>query len=209
MSDTQCKICKGAGEKLFLKGERCFTPKCSFDRKAQAPMQRRSGKRRRTITEYGTQLREKQKVKNVYRIREKQFAKYVKDSIGGGQMTSPTERLYENLEARLDSVVYRVGFAGSRYAARQMVSHGHITMNGRKVDIPSYRTKAGDVISVRDGSKSNALFSTLGDRLQKHKTPDWLRVDIKKLEGSISGKPSHENADMDFNLTSVIEFYSR
>jgi len=154
MEDKKCKICRRAGEKLFLKGERCFTPKCSFERKPYSPGKRDSERKHRsTVTEFGTQLREKQKVRNVYRISEKQFANYVKRA--SESKGNPSEKLFEELESRLDSTVYRLGFAKSRSESRQIVAHGHIMVNGRRVSIPSYEVRIGDKLTVRGGSVGN------------------------------------------------------
>lgn len=209
MIDKKCKICRRAGKKLFLKGDKCFTPKCVFEKKPYAPgMPDSARKHRKTFSEYGFQLREKQKVKNIYRVSEKQFSNYVKEA-SARQGVNPADRLYENLELRLDSAVFRIGFAQSRSLARQMVSHGHITVNGRKVDIPSYKLKKGDVLGVRDGSKEKSLFTDVVARLEKQNTPSWIKVDSAKIQGIIQGVPKLDKSEVIFNLTSVLEFYSR
>jgi small subunit ribosomal protein S4 len=209
MIEKKCKICRRANKKLFLKGEKCFTPKCSFEKKPYAPgMPDSARKHRKTFSEYGFQLREKQKVKNIYRIKEKQFSNYVKDATSK-HGTNPAESLYENLESRLDSVVFRAGFADSRSLARQIVSHGHITVNGRRVDVPSYRIKKGDVFEVRDNSKNKTLFSNLAEKLKKQTVVPWIKIDPIKLSGTIQEKPIFSKEDVNFNLTSVLEFYSR
>src|SRR3989344_2189700 len=143
ITDQKCKKCRRAGEKLFLKGERCFTPKCAIERKPYPPGRLLSEKKHRSsVTEYGTQMKEKQKVLNTYRITEKQFSNYVKEA-SGKQGVKPAEHLFETLESRLDSTVFRTGFAGSRSLSRQMVAHGHITVNGRRTTIPSRQLKVG------------------------------------------------------------------
>lgn len=209
MIDKKCKICRRAGKKLFLKGEKCFTPKCVFEKKPYAPgMPDSARKHRKTFSEYGSQLREKQKVKNIYRVSEKQFANYIKEA-SSKQDVSPAERLYENLETRLDSTVFRAGFAPSRSLARQIVSHGHITVNGRKLDIPSYKIKKGDVLEVREGSKNKPLFADVSSRLEKQNVPTWIKVDPVKGQAVIQGIPKLDQGEVIFNLTSVLEFYSR
>ncbi len=209
MIEKKCKICRRASKKLFLKGEKCFTPKCVFEKKPYAPaMPDSARKHRKTFSEYGFQLREKQKVKNIYRVSEKQFANYIKEaSLKSG--VSPAEKLYENLESRLDSTAFRMGFAASRSLARQIVSHGHITVNGRKVDIPSYRIKKGDVLGVREGSRKKPLFAEVSSQLEKQNVPSWIKVEPAKAEGVIQGIPKLDQGEVIFNLTSVLEFYSR
>lgn len=209
MIDKKCKICRRASKKLFLKGEKCFTPKCVFEKKPYAPgMPDSARKHRKTFSEYGFQLREKQKVKNIYRVSEKQFANYIKEASSKHDV-SPAERLYENLESRLDSTVFRIGFASSRSLARQMVSHGHITVNGKKLDIPSFKVKKGDVLEVREGSKKKSLFSELPTSLEKQNVPNWIKVDLGSMSGTIQGIPKLDQGEVIFNLTSVLEFYSR
>lgn len=207
MQDTKCKICRRSGEKLFLKGDRCFTPKCAFERKPYAPGKRDSERKHRsTVTEFGIQLREKQKVRNVYRVSEKQFASYVKRA--SSQPGSPSENLFEELERRLDSVVYRLGLAKSRSASRQIVAHGHILVNGRRVTVPSYKVNVGDVLGIRAGSLSNGLFANAAKE-GKTPVPLWINFDPKKNEAEVRGKPVFDKGSSEYNLTSVIEFYSR
>jgi len=209
MMDKKCRICRRAGEKLFLKGEKCFTPKCVFNKKPYAPGKPDSEKKHRsTLTEYGKQLREKQKVKNTYGVMERQFANYVEAAIAK-KGVSPADMLYQSLEARLDNTVFRMGLAASRALARQMVSHGHIVVNGRKVTIPSYRVAVGDVVSVREGSRTSKLFTELGPRLEKHKTPSWMTLEPQKLEAKVSGNPGADKGELALDLGAVVEFYSR
>lgn len=209
MIDTKCKICRRAGKKLFLKGDKCFTPKCTFEKKPYAPgMLDSARKHRKTFSEYGLQLREKQKVKNTYRMSEKQFSNCVKEA-SSHYGVNPAEKLYENLESRLDSTAFRAGFASSRSLARQMVSHGHITVNGRRVDIPSCHIRKGDVLGVREGSKLKPLFAELATRMEKASIPSWITIDAEKMQGTIQGVPTLEQETALFNLSSVIEFYSR
>lgn len=207
--DKKCKRCRRAGEKLFLKGEKCFTPKCTFERKSYPPgMPLSARKHRSMMSEYGMQLKEKQKVRNIYRLSEKQFATYVKKA-GAVHGVPPAHQLFENLETRLDNVAFRLGFAHSRALARQIVTHGHLTVNGRRVDIPSYHLKQGDVVGIRPQSMKSPLFQELSEKLQKQSAPAWLKLDAKKLEGTVDGKPALDMSDMTHNLTSIIEFYSR
>lgn len=207
--DQKCKKCRRAGEKLFLKGERCFTPKCAMERKPYPPgMLMSQRKHRSTTTEFGTQMRNKQKVRNTYRVSEKQFGNYVKESTTK-KGSVPAEFLYEALESRLDNIVFRAGFANARSLARQMVAHGHITVNGRRCMIPSRRIKVGDVIAVRAGSKGSKLFEGLGEKLKTIKVPTWIKIDADKHTVAMQGKPKSAPGESTFNLTSVIEFYSR
>lgn len=205
--DKKCKICRRAGEKLFLKGEKCFTPKCIFVRKPYPPGRLESERKHRSSrSEFGAQLIEKQKVRNTYGVSERQFGNYVK-AAKRSQSMKPIDFLYDALERRLDNVVFRMGLAQSRPLARQLVSHGHIIVNGRKVTVPSYRVSAGDMVAVREGSAAIGPFQNLGERLEKHPTPSWMKTDPAKRAAEIVGAP--KNADNVFNLNSVIEFYSR
>ena len=209
ITDQKCKKCRRAGEKLFLKGERCFTPKCAMERKPYPPGKLMSERKHRSnATEYGIQMREKQKVRNTYRVSEKQFSGYVKEATRK-QGVVPAEFLFEALETRLDNVVFRAGFASSRSLARQMVAHGHITVNGRRTSIPSRRVNMGDILSLRVGSRGSKLFETLGERLKTLTIQPWIKVDVEKFSATIQGKPSLKKEEASFNLTSVIEFYSR
>ena len=209
MNDTKCKLCRRAGKKLFLKGEKCFTPKCPFEKKPYAPgMPDSARKHRKTFSEYGYQLREKQKIKNIYGVSEKQFARYVKEATSRHGV-SPAEMLYEYLERRLDNVVFRIGFASSRAMARQMVTHGHIMVNGRRVDIPSLRVKKGDVLEIREGSKGKSVFSNVAENITKRESLPWIKIDQKALRATIEGMPKLEKEETVFNITSVLEFYSR
>lgn len=205
----KCKICRRAGEKLFLKGEKCFTQKCAFEKKPYPPGKTFSERKHRTNTsEYGIQLREKQKIRNVYGVNEKQFSTYVKDATSRQGINS-AERLYENLESRLDNVIYRLGFARSRTHSRQLVAHGHILVNGRKVTIPSYKVRKGDKFEVRKESSDNAHFSDITEKVAKHQNPSWLKLDPKKMLGEVQGTPKIDKSEMTFDFGSVIEFYSR
>ncbi|MFC1721056.1 30S ribosomal protein S4 [Patescibacteria group bacterium] len=210
MIENPCKKCRRAGEKLFLKGEKCFSPKCVFVKKPYAPGKLQSERKHRSmLTEYGKKLREKQKIRNTYGVREKQFSNYVKVATANIGKKNPAETLYEGLESRLDNVVFRTGFATSRALARQMVAHGHIVVNGKKIKVPSMSVRVGDVIGVREGSKGKKLFTEISGRLTKHSRPKWIQFDDKKLEGTIVTAPKVEKSELSFDLASIIEFYSR
>jgi len=164
MTDKKCKICRRAGEKLFLKGDRCFTPKCGFTSRPYAPGRLDSERKHRSqLSEYGSQMKEKQKIRNIYGVSEKQFSNYVKVSTKntGDNKTSPALQLYRNLEIRLDNVVYRMGLAKSRALARQVVTHGHILVNGKRLDVPSHKIKIGDIVEIRQGSLVTKLFTDI------------------------------------------------
>ncbi|NOY35785.1 MAG: 30S ribosomal protein S4 [bacterium] len=212
MLGDKCKKCRRARQKLFLKGEKCHTPKCPITTKPYAPgaTGKGGGKNvRRGGSEYGIQLREKQKVKFGYGLRERQFVNYAKEAVKApGADTSA--KFFELLESRLDSIVFRLGLADSRSKARQIVSHGHITVNGRRVDIPSYRIKKGDKIAIRPQSAPKGIFSGLDLRLKKYSPPAWLKLDKDGKTGEICGLPSvGEEAGMEGSLNTIIEFYSR
>lgn len=210
MLDSKCKMCRRAGEKLFLKGERCFTPKCAMTRNPGPPGMHRSSKRssgRRGGSEFGRQLAEKQKVKRSYGLREAQFRKYF--DIASKKHAATSDVLAQLLETRLDNVVYRLGFAGSRSQARQVAGHGHFTVNGRRVDIPSLQVKVGDVIAVRAGSASKAAFKDLKNALKKYQPPEWLELDKENLVGKVRRLPALQEIDMPFKLQLITEFYSR
>jgi small subunit ribosomal protein S4 len=163
-------------------------------------------KHRSTMTEYGVQMREKQKVRFSYGISEKQFSGYVKEA-AHAKGVAPTEALYERLERRLDNVAFVLGFPKSRSHARQIVSHGHITVNGKKMTIPSYQVREGDIVAVREGSKKSPIFATAVEDMSK--APEWISADSSKLAATVKGMPKLDKNRMTFNLQSVIEFYSR
>lgn len=209
MAETKCKMCRRAGQKLFLKGEKCFSPKCTFVRKPYAPGRR--AKRPKPISEYGLQLKEKQKLKFLYGLNEKQFANCIKKSMSKGG-TDIGLRLIKELETRLDNIVFRLGLARSRNVARQTVNHGHICVNGRKNSIPSYQAKKGDKISIRPQSTDKKIFTDIDILLKKYNTPSWLKLDKSKKEGEVVKLPGIDQKKEiggDIDLNSVIEFYSR
>jgi small subunit ribosomal protein S4 len=205
MISMQCKKCRRAGQKLFLKGDRCFTPKCSIVKRPYPPGIH--GKRRSQVSEYGRQLREKQRVKNIYGILEKQFRNYVlevRDKVGDKR-----ELLYKKLEKRFDNVVFRSGLAKSRRQARQKISHNHFRVNGKRMNIPSYEVKAGDIIQVKEKSKASPLYSGLAEYLKKYQAPYWLSLDANKLEVKIVSDVSSEDLSDLPSFGMIIEFYSR
>lgn len=209
MSDPKCKICRRAGEKLFLKGAKCFTPKCVFEKRPTPPGKPLNERKHRSnVTEYGTQLREKQKIRNVYGVSEKQFYRYVKESTEAKEGNA-VDHLFERLERRLDNVVFRLGYAQSRVQARQMVAHGHFVIGKHKITIPSYTVHDGDVIKVREGSLKSPLFTAIAEKLKDHGQPNWLTLDPVKHEATVKGTPKYDKGELGFNFQSVIEFYSR
>ncbi|HZS93796.1 MAG TPA: 30S ribosomal protein S4 [Chloroflexota bacterium] len=202
-----CKICRREGLKLFLKGDRCFTPKCAVEanRKPYPPGQHTQ--RRRKQSEYGIQLREKQKARFLYGILERQFRRHFEEA--ERRPGSTGENLLRILEMRLDNVVYRLGFAESRAQARQLVTHGHITVNGQKVNIPSYETKVGQVIGVRPRSRQTEYFKTLAELLKHRRVPEWLSLDIENMSGRILSVPSRSDIDANVQEQLIVEYYSR
>jgi small subunit ribosomal protein S4 len=203
MTRIACKICRRLGESI------CGREKCAYKKRPYPPGKLLSEKKHRAPqTDYGRQFREKQKVRNTYGLREKQFSNYVKEA-GGVRGIKPAEYLFEVLELRLDNVVLRAGFARTTSIARQMVAHGHITVNGRRTTIPSRRLKIGDVLAIREGSKGSKLFEGLLEKMAALTTPTWIKIDGEKMTATVQGKPKAAQGDHTFNLTSVIEFYSR
>lgn len=209
MVDAKCKICRRLGEKLFLKGEKCLSPKCPMVRKPYPPGQK--GKRRKGgLSEYARELREKQKLKNWYHLKERQFAKYVRDALSRrGKVEDAGVQLIQTLERRLDNVVFRLGFATSRSQARQLVAHNHFLVNGKSVNIPSFLVKKGDKIKIKPSSVKKAIFKNLPTTLKKHNVPSWLSLDIKNLEGEVKGLPTLEEAVPPVEVSAIFEFYSR
>ena len=212
MIDSKCKQCRAVGEKLFLKGERCFTPKCAFIRRSYRPGVHGQA-RRRALSEVALGLLEKQKVKRTYGVRERQFKNYFEAaSLKKPSKVSalkPADLLLAGLEKRLDNVVYRLGFAFSRSVGRQLVSHGHFFVNGRRVSVPSYEVRVGDAITVRPQSAKMKIFGDLKESLKKHKAPAWLIMDAKNFEGKIKTEPTPEGIGSPFNVSLIIDHYSR
>ena len=209
-----CKLCRREGEKLYLKGERCFSPKCAFERRSFAPGQHgrtgsRSGGGNRTGREsdYLRQLRAKQRARRVYGILERQFRRYYEVANQRRGLTGLN--LLQILESRLDNVVFRLGFASSRAQARVMVTHGHFTVNGRRTDVPSMLLKEGDAVSVREGSHSLTYFKGLSDLADVRTAPAWLSRDTKGLTGSVQRLPERAEIDGSLNEQLIVEYYSR
>ena len=201
-TSPDCKQCRREGCKLFLKGERCLT-KCSFDKRPVVPGQH--GTARKKISEYGIQLREKQKVRRAYGMLEKQFRNYYEKAAASKESTGLA--LLKMLELRLDNVIYRVGLGVSRAEARQIVNHGHITVNGKKVNIPSYQVKAGDVIAVKESKQALEMFASL--KGLKVNTPKWLEFDTNSLTGKVLALPEREDIDLNIQEHLIVEYYSR
>jgi small subunit ribosomal protein S4 len=207
-----CRICRREGEKLYLKGERCFTPKCAIDRRSFPPGQHgrtgsRGGNRSGRESVYLLQLRAKQRARRVYGVLERQFRRYYEAASQRRGLTGLN--LLQMLESRLDNVVYRLGFAANRAQARVMVTHGHFTVNGRRTDVPSMLLKEGDVVAVRDGSRSLTYFKELGDLADARTSPSWLTRDTKQLSGSIQRLPERPEIDGFLNEQLIVEYYSR
>ena len=201
-----CRLCRREGTKLFLKGDRCFSDKCSVARRAQAPGQHGVGTGRKRVKEYGLQLREKQKAKRYYGILEKQFKNYfVKADKKEGQ---PGENLLTMIERRLDNVVYRMGMADSRREARQLVCHGLMTDNGKKVDNPTYTVKQGDVIGVKSTKKDIAIFKAAKEGSGRV-VPKWLTTDLENLTATVAALPQRDDVDLTLQENMIVEFYSR
>jgi small subunit ribosomal protein S4 len=200
-----CKLCRREGEKLYLKGARCYSKKCSFDRRPYVPGEHGQG--RQKVSEYGSQMREKQKVRRIYGIMEKQFRNYFETAENIQGVTGVN--FLQLLERRLDNVVYRMGFARSRNEARQFVRHGHIKVNGRKVDIPSYQIDVDDVISVKDSSRKANHFKEIFEYNSDFSTQEWLNSDFEKAEGTVVALPEREDIDYPVEEHLIVEYYSR
>lgn len=208
-----CKLCRREGEKLFLKGERCFSPKCAFDRRSFAPGQHgrtgggRGGKMTGRESDYAKQLRAKQRARRVYGVFERQFRRYYGKALKSRGVTGLM--LLQILESRLDNVIYRMGFASSRAQARLLVTHGHFTLNGRRIDVPSATLNVGDVVAVREGSMDTTYFKELAPMAETRNAPAWLSRDLKALSGSIVRLPERPEIDGSLNEQLIVEYYSR
>lgn len=210
-----CKLCRREGEKLFLKGERCFTPKCSFEKRSFAPGQHgrtagRGGGRGMGLgrtSDFARQLRAKQKARRIYGVLERQFRRYYDTAITRRGLTGLN--LLQILESRLDNVVFRLGFASSRSQARLLVTHGHFTVNGRRTDVPSMLLGEGDVITIREGSSKLTYFKDLNAYAEKRNAPSWLSRDIKSLAGSVARMPERAEIDGSLDEQLIVEYYSR
>lgn len=201
-----CRLCRREGEKLFLKGDRCFTPKCAIERRNYAPGEHGQDHRGK-VSEYGLRLREKQKLRRIYGILEAQCRRYFEIAERKPGVTG--ENFLQLLERRLDNVVYRLGFASSRSEARQLVRHGHFTVNGKRVNIPSYLVKVGDVVAVKEASRKLNRFVELAEDL-KHKTiPAWLELNAAEMSGKVLNLPTRDQIDVPVQEHLIVEFYSR
>lgn len=208
-----CKLCRREGEKLFLKGERCFTPKCSFEKRSFAPGQhgRTAGRGRGMGTgrssDFARQLRAKQKARRIYGVLERQFRRYYDTAITRRGLTGLN--LLQILESRLDNVVFRLGFASSRAQARLLVTHGHFTVNGRRTDVPSMLLGEGDIITVREGSGKLSYFKDLNAYAEKRNAPSWLSRDLQSMTGSVARMPERAEIDGSLDEQLIVEYYSR
>ena len=200
-----CRLCRRYGDKLFLKGERCFTPKCAFEKRASPPGDRTP--RRRKISDRGLQLREKQKARFSYGVMERQFRRYYRRAI---QRTGVTgQNLLSLLEMRLDNVAYRLGFADSRNQARQLVRHGHLALNGRKTDVPSAMVKTGDVITWTETAREKEPFKQAQEVVKNKQAPAWLSLEEATMTGRVLAAPGPGEIDARFDPSVIVEFYSR
>lgn len=204
-NDAVCRLCRRNGEKLFLKGERCFSPKCAMERRPTPPGQRSS--RRRKVSDRGMQLREKQKARQTYGLLERQFRRVYKEAVRRNGATG--ENLLTMLEMRLDNTVYRAGLAESRAQARQVVLHGHITLNGHKADIPSIEVVSGDKIGWSNRGRRSKFFEMVKQWQGARPVPGWIHVDPASLEGEVIGMPARGEIDARFDENLIIEYYSR
>ena len=202
----RCELCRYIGDKLMLKGDKCTSPRCVFERRGNVPPGGRP-KMRRRISDRGMQLREKQKVRFTYGVLEAQFRRFFGEAKRLPGMTS--DNLMILLERRLDNVAYRLGFGDSRAQARQIVRHGHIRVNDRRVNIPSYLVKAGDVISWRPQSSKTALYKVVAERVEARTVPAWLQLDEQQMKGTVMGLPTTEDVDSRLSGKAVVEYYSR
>ena len=200
-----CRLCRREGAKLYLKGSRCYSKKCAFERRPSPPGQH--GVRRRKVGDYGLQLREKQKVRRTYSVLERQFKNYFDSADARPGVTG--ENLLRMLELRLDNAVFRMGFATSRAAARQLVAHGHFAVNGRPTNVPSYQLKSGDRVEVRESRRDREPFKVAKETLRSHQPPDWLSIDAAKLSGTVLDQPRRDQMPLDLNEQLVVEYYSR
>ena len=207
-----CRLCRREGEKLYLKGERCFTPKCAIDRRPFPPGQHgktgsRGGNRSGRESDYLRQLRAKQRARRVYGVLERQFRRYYEVALQRRGLTGLN--LLQILESRLDHVVYRLGFAANRAQARLLVTHGHFTVNGRRTDVPSMLLREGDTVAVRDGSRGLEYFKTLSELVEGRTPPSWVNREAKQLSGSIQRFPERPEIDGFLNEQLIVEYYSR
>jgi small subunit ribosomal protein S4 len=205
--DAVCRLCRREGAKLFLKGDRCYKPSCAIEKRGTNPPGQHGAARRKMLAGYGEQLREKQKVKRIYFILEKQFRNYFEKARRQKGVTG--ENLLFMLERRLDNVVYRSGFSTSRRQARQLVNHGHVTVNGRKVNIPSFQVKPGDTIAIKDRTQKNAHVEGAWQTAVGRGRPSWLAANGKDLAVTVASLPRREDIDQNINEQLIVELYSK
>ncbi|GBE02093.1 30S ribosomal protein S4 [bacterium BMS3Bbin06] len=203
--DSLCRLCRREGEKLFLKGDRCFTDKCAFERRKYAPGQH--GTSRSKTSDYGLQLREKQKVKRMYGVLERQFRKYFAEAQKRKGVTG--EMLLQFLELRLDNIAYRMGFASNKRQARQLVNHGHIRVNGRKVNIPSFRVRVGDVVEVKEASRAIPFVQESLSKIENRGLAVWLEIDPENFRGKVLSIPTREEIPLTVKESLIVELYSK
>ena len=204
-TESVCRLCRREGAKLFLKGSRCYSKKCSFERRPTPPGQH--GVRRRKMGDFGIQLREKQKVRRVYGVLERQFHNYFVQAEHADGITG--ENLLRRLETRMDNVIYRLGFGSSRAQARQLVTHGHFAVNGVPTNVASYLLKPGDRVEVRESRRAREAFKTTREILRSHQAPEWLSLDAANLSGTIVSLPRRDQMPLDLSEQLVVEYYSR
>lgn len=204
---SACVLCRREGEKLYLKGDRCYTAKCAIERRNYPPGPHGPTGTRRKLSDYAMQLREKQKARRIYGVLERQFRRYFAEASKSAGVTGAA--LLQLLETRLDNVVYRLGFASSRKQARQLVLHGHFTVNGEKVNIPSYNVKPGAQIAVTETSRKNAYFQAVAKELAHRKPVEWLSLDIENFTGTVLALPSRQQIDTPLKEQLIVEYYSR
>jgi small subunit ribosomal protein S4 len=203
--DALCRLCRRESEKLFLKGDRCYTDKCAVERRKYPPGQH--GQRRRKFSDYALQLREKQKAKETYGVLEKQFKKYFYMADKGKGVTG--DNLLQLLERRLDNVVYRLGLASNRRQARQLVLHGHINLNGRRVNIPSCLVRPGDIVSIMDGSKKLQVVEENVSKIEHRGLPGWVEMDVNTLSGKVLHNPARDEIMLPVQEQLIVELYSK
>ena len=201
-----CRICRRHGEKLFLKGERCFSPKCGVEKRSAPPGQH-GGARRRKVSERGLQLKEKQKARSIYGVLERQFRRHYQEAVRRPGATG--ENLLRELELRLDNVAFRLGFADARKQARQLVLNGHITLNGRKTTVPSARTRPGDQVGWHPGSRSSEYFQVITHTIESKSPPTWLELDRSAMSSRVLTLPERTEMDSHINEQAIVEYYSR
>lgn len=204
-TESVCRFCRREGEKLYLKGDRCFSDKCSIERRSYPPGQHGQG--RSKLTNYGIQLREKQKVRRIYGLLEKQYRNYVKLAEKSKGVTG--DNLLRLLESRMDNIVFRMGFAMSRAEARQLINHGHFLVNGAKVDIPSFRIRPGMVVEVRERSRKISAIEEALKTVARRGAPEWITVDAGSLRGEVKALPTREQLPPSIREQLIVEFYSK